>query len=192
MKIRLKAPAGLESTGIYGKDAEEIPVGHEMEVAEEPKGWAGRYDIIDADDTKDKIPLLNEGSDNAELVKQLAAVTGERDRLKELVDAHEADSNKQYSVGEETKSRVFAAAGLTNLSDLQAVLDAVEQALKATPTADPLDHDDDGKKGGSKATEASPELTKARADYQEVVGKKAFNGWSVEELQAKIDAKLAE
>lgn len=46
MKIRLKAPAGLTSTGIYGKNGEEMPVGHEMEVKEEPKGWAGRYDIL--------------------------------------------------------------------------------------------------------------------------------------------------
>ncbi|KQV31136.1 hypothetical protein [Rhizobium sp. Root1204] len=46
MKIRLKAPEGLNSTGIYGKNGEEMPVGHEMEVAEEPKGWAGRYDIL--------------------------------------------------------------------------------------------------------------------------------------------------
>lgn len=36
------------------------------------------------------------------------------------------------------------------------------------------------------------ELGKLRADYQEIVGKKAYHGWSAEELQEKIDAKLAE
>ena len=46
MKIRLKAPEGLTSTGIYGKNGEEMPVGHEMEVKEEPIGWKGRYDIL--------------------------------------------------------------------------------------------------------------------------------------------------
>lgn len=63
---------------------------------------------------------------------------------------------------------------------------------KKVKQADPLDHDGDGKKGGSKAAEESEELSKLRADYQEVVGKRAYHGWSAEELQAKIDEKLAE
>lgn len=46
MKIRLKAPVGLDSTGIYGKDGKEMPVGTELDLDDEPKGWAGRYDII--------------------------------------------------------------------------------------------------------------------------------------------------
>lgn len=57
---------------------------------------------------------------------------------------------------------------------------------------DPLDHDKDGKKGGSKPAEESDELAKLRADYLEVVGKKPYHGWSAEELQSKIDEKLAE
>jgi hypothetical protein len=32
--------------GIYGNDGKEFPIGHEMTVKEEPKGWAGRYEII--------------------------------------------------------------------------------------------------------------------------------------------------
>lgn len=35
-------------------------------------------------------------------------------------------------------------------------------------------------------------LAKLRADYLEVVGKKAYHGWTAEELQNKIDEKLAE
>lgn len=58
--------------------------------------------------------------------------------------------------------------------------------------ADPLDHDEDGKKGGSKPAEESDELAKLRSDYLEVVGKRAYHGWSAEELQEKIDATLAE
>ena len=54
MKIRLKAPAGLSSTGIYGKDGEEMEVGTVLNLKEEPKGWAGRYDILDGDEAKDK------------------------------------------------------------------------------------------------------------------------------------------
>lgn len=49
MKIRLKAPAGLSSTGIYGADGKEMEVGHVLTLKEEPKGWAGRYDILDGD-----------------------------------------------------------------------------------------------------------------------------------------------
>lgn len=59
MKIRLKAPVGLNSTGIYGKDGVEMPVGHEMEVKEEPKGWAGRYDILSGGDAAEKTAVVN-------------------------------------------------------------------------------------------------------------------------------------
>lgn len=58
MKIRLIAPEGLSSTGIYGKDGEEMKVGTELTVKEEPKGWAGRYVVISGD-TKEKEPVLN-------------------------------------------------------------------------------------------------------------------------------------
>lgn len=61
-----------------------------------------------------------------------------------------------------------------------------------TKKPDPLDHDGDGRKGGSKPAEQGEDLTKLRADYQEVYGKKAFHGWGADELRAKIDAKLAE
>lgn len=33
-------------------------------------------------------------------------------------------------------------------------------------------------------------LDKLRKDYEDLFGKKAFNGWKAEQLQAKIDAKL--
>lgn len=36
---------------------------------------------------------------------------------------------RQYLVGPETMARVFVAAGLKNMSDMQAVLDATEAAL---------------------------------------------------------------
>lgn len=55
MKIRIKAPyTGATSSGIYGADAKEIEIGTELTVKEEPIGWAGRYDVIDASDTDDK------------------------------------------------------------------------------------------------------------------------------------------
>lgn len=57
MKIRLKAPEGLNSTGIYGKDGVEMAVGEELIVAEEPKGWAGRYDILESGNAQGKTAI---------------------------------------------------------------------------------------------------------------------------------------
>lgn len=52
--------------------------------------------------------------------------------------------------------------------------------------ADPLDHDGDGKKGGSSKPPASDELKALRAEYAEKFGKKPFGGWDVDTLRAKI------
>ncbi|WP_107341705.1 hypothetical protein [Agrobacterium pusense] len=35
-------------------------------------------------------------------------------------------------------------------------------------------------------------LATLRSEYQDLYGKRAYHGWSAEELQEKIDAKLAE
>lgn len=58
--------------------------------------------------------------------------------------------------------------------------------------AHPLDHDGDGKLGGSKAAVDDGRLATLRAEYTDLFGKKPFPGWSVDELQKRIDAKLAE
>ncbi|MDX1028918.1 hypothetical protein GOL90_27965 [Sinorhizobium medicae] len=71
MKIRLKAPAGLDSTGIYGKDGKEMPVGHEMDVADEPKGWAGRYDILSGSDSKGKVAVTGAGDGEAKTAAEV-------------------------------------------------------------------------------------------------------------------------
>ncbi len=42
--------------------------------------------------------------------------------------------------------------------------------------------------GGAAA--GNDDLVKLRADYQEVVGKRAYHGWDAEELQKRIDAAL--
>lgn len=65
------------------------------------------------------------------------------------------------------------------------------QVLAAPSKSDPLDHDGDGQKGGSKPAEESDELTKLRADYLDVMGKRPYHGWTAEQLQEKIDAHLA-
>ncbi|MDP9809362.1 hypothetical protein J2W42_002210 [Rhizobium tibeticum] len=97
MKIRLKAPAGLNSTGIYGKDGKEMPVGQEMEVAEEPKGWAGRYDIISGAPSELAEAVTNGELDREELKKQAAELGLDypknisTEKLKELIDTKLAE-----------------------------------------------------------------------------------------------------
>lgn len=50
--------------------------------------------------------------------------------------------------------------------------------------ADPLDHDSDGRKGGS--PKQAEDLTALRAEYKEIFGKNAFNGWDAAKLREKI------
>lgn len=58
--------------------------------------------------------------------------------------------------------------------------------------SDPLDHDGDGKKGGSLPADASDaEILRLRAEYTELTGKKPHHLWKAERLQAEIDAALA-
>lgn len=68
----------------------------------------------------------------------------------------------------------------------------VEMTEGGTKKTDPLDHDGDGKKGGSKPAEDSDELANLRGEYQELFDKRPYHGWSAAELQEKIDAQLAE
>mgnify|MGYP006876345144 FL=1 len=53
--------------------------------------------------------------------------------------------------------------------------------------ADPLDHDGNGKKGGSLKPPADDELKALRAEYSARFGKKAFGGWDAAELRKRID-----
>lgn len=63
--------------------------------------------------------------------------------------------------------------------------------VEAEPEADPeqlsqLDHDGDGKAGGSVSPPPSEDLTALRAEYFETVGKRPFNGWDAVTLRDKI------
>lgn len=67
------------------------------------------------------------------------------------------------------------------------------KVIDAPSKSDPLDHDDNGKKGGSKPADGDKdEIATLRAEYTDLFGKKPFPGWDAEELQKRIDAKLAE
>lgn len=51
MKIEITAG------GIYGAEGKEVPIGTVLDVAEEPKGWAGRYRVVS--DGKGKAAVTN-------------------------------------------------------------------------------------------------------------------------------------
>lgn len=67
----------------------------------------------------------------------------DQDQVLRLYQQVEAAKNSiapdEYKVGVETMAKVFKPAGLTNISDLQAVFDAVELALTAPNHTRPLD-----------------------------------------------------
>lgn len=87
---------------------------------------------------------------------------------------------------------------LPALGEITAELSAYEaEVIRHSPHAeiadDPLDHDGDGKKGGSKAPTGDKDaIATLRAEYEELYGKRPFNGWGAAKLQSMIDEKLAE
>lgn len=63
---------------------------------------------------------------------------------------------------------------------------AVVAPSKATKELPQLDHDGDGKPGGSTSGGDGDDMKALRQEYQEVVGKKAFAGWDADTLRAKM------
>lgn len=53
-------------------------------------------------------------------------------------------------------------------------------------SADALDHDGNGKKGGS--TSPAEDVSELRKAYKDKFGKRPFNGWDAAELKARIEA----
>lgn len=62
------------------------------------------------------------------------------------------------------------------------------QFFKVSDLPNPLDHDGDGKSGGSVKPAPTEDLADLREDYTEIVGKKPFPGWNAETLREKIAA----
>lgn len=56
----------------------------------------------------------------------------------------------------------------------------------AEASADPLDHDKNGKKGGFKASNHREALEELRTRYQNKFGKRAFHGWDAKALTEKL------
>mgnify|MGYP001262317926 CR=1 FL=1 len=66
-----------------------------------------------------------------------------------------------------------------------------EKVAITNPARDPLDHDGDGRKGGSKpASEADDHAHKLRAEFKELTGKDADGRWKADRIQAEIDKAL--
>lgn len=66
------------------------------------------------------------------------------------------------------------------------LLARIGRAKLAEVKADPLDHDGNGKKGGSLKPEASEELTALRTQYHDKFGKRPFHGWDAKTLTSKL------
>lgn len=63
---------------------------------------------------------------------------------------------------------------------------------EAEPEYGPLDHDRDGKPGGSTAPDDPKEALRAkRAEYQLVMKKRPFSGWDIDELNRRMDEAAA-
>lgn len=67
---------------------------------------------------------------------------------------------------------------------------AVDAApVQKVVTRSPLDHDGDGRPGGSpRPDDPAGDLAALRAQYQDIFGKRPFHGWDAETLRAKIAA----
>lgn len=70
--MRVKITAG----GIYGAEGKEIPIGTELVLENEPTGWAGRYEILSADEQPKKSgkTALTNPAGSGKLTEALAAV----------------------------------------------------------------------------------------------------------------------
>jgi hypothetical protein len=65
---------------------------------------------------------------------------------------------------------------------------ACSRSWFTTSWIDALDHDADGKKGGSKKQSADDDLSDLRSEYAKKFGKKPFNGWNADTLREKLEA----
>ena len=106
----------------------------------------------------------------------LKAKTGFKYRGKPLLPGERFTAGRSHG-------RLLVAIGRAEVDG--GVYDAPRPRTR-TKRADPLDHDRDGKAGGSEKPGPSAELQAAREEYTRVLGKRFFSGWGVDELRARI------
>ncbi|WP_347271635.1 hypothetical protein [Rhizorhabdus histidinilytica] len=80
--------------------------------------------------------------------------------------------------------RQIASANLAAVAIQGSAAETVDAANRLRA----LDHDGDGKPGGSQAQDPTEALKEARAAYKAKFGKLPFNGWPIEELQRRMEA----
>lgn len=66
-----------------------------------------------------------------------------------------------------------------------------ERMQAAAQQVSPLDHDRDGRPGGSTAPPPADDLAGLREEYTRVTGKRVFSGWSADQLREKLAAHQA-
>lgn len=88
------------------------------------------------------------------------------------------------ALGIEVEERPAYVPGRTNVAPPPEGVLAKIGSAESKPH--PLDHDGDGKPGGSTAPEQTDDLPALRAKYQRVIGKRPFAGWSADVLKEKI------
>ena len=81
--MRIQTTAG----GIYGLNGDEIPVGTEFDVQEEPKGWEGRYTVLSESKGKTAVTNPKPPADPARAELEGKTV----DELKKLADDEKID-----------------------------------------------------------------------------------------------------
>jgi hypothetical protein len=97
MRIRIKGFNGSEDhSGLFGGNG-EIPIGTEIDLAEAPAGWAGRYDVISGGPAQGSTFVTGEPGplDRSipELEKHLEGVT-DADEVQRLIDAETAGKSR--------------------------------------------------------------------------------------------------
>ena len=99
---------------------------------------------------------------------------------------------RRLEAGDVFEARKGHARVLEALKRAKATTDAIPPIPAALKTRvmkanrDPLDHDDNGRKGGAPKPEQSEDLFDLRAQYERVVGRRPFMGWDAAELRKRI------
>lgn len=89
---------------------------------------------------------------------------------------------RRLKAGEPFEARRQDARVLSAIGKAEYSTRMLKVADKPKPHA--LGHDGDGRKGGSKS--GGDDMQELRAEYQEVVGKRAFPGWDAAELKRRM------
>jgi len=84
-------------------------------------------------------------------------------------------------------AKALVKKGIAHLpSDAPAASEVATGPEMTTRKFHPLDHDKNGKKGGSPKPAADDDLTAARQEYREALNRQPFHGWDAAELRKRI------